>query len=222
MKQFFNKLEELYPWLGWWPITPKNEVTPIYSKSKKILLTNENKFEILVGAILTQNTSWNNVIKAIQNLKKLKILSPENFLNQKKNIVIQAIKSSGYFNQKYKKLFILCEFLEKNSFENLEKYKTIELREKFLGLWGIGKETADSMVLYAFNKKIFVVDTYTRRILSRNKLIEENLEYDEIRILIEKNIPNSLYKYKNYHAAIVEICKTNCKKKPLCDGCVFK
>jgi len=84
MKQFFNKLEELYPWLGWWPITPKNEVTPIYSKSKKILLTNENKFEILVGAILTQNTSWNNVIKAIQNLKKLKILSPENFLNQKK------------------------------------------------------------------------------------------------------------------------------------------
>ncbi|HPP87700.1 MAG TPA: endonuclease [bacterium] len=222
INKIFSALDKKYGWLGWWPSTPPDKEYPEYHKSKNYKYSEYEKFEIAIGAILTQNTAWSNVVKALYNLKKLKCSSPEKMLEIEETKILEAIKPSGYYNQKLKKMRYLCEFLIKNNWRDLEKLDISELRKRLLDIWGIGKETADSIILYVFNKPIFVVDAYTRRILQRCEIIDAKKDYDEIRILIEKNIPKKVNLYKNYHAAIVEHCKYNCKIKPLCEHCIIK
>ena len=202
-----KKLNEYYGSLGWWPA--------------------ETPFEVCIGAILTQNTSWSNVEKAIENLKKEGLLSCDRICEVDLPVLAELIKPSGYFNQKARKLKAFCEFLRENYSCNLESFfksgNTEELREKLLSIWGIGKETADSILLYAGEKAIFVVDAYTRRIFSRHGICDNSIEYDELRNLVENSIEKSNADYNEFHAALVYVGKDFCKKKnPLCDFCPLK
>ncbi|MCX7821299.1 MAG: hypothetical protein N2258_06450 [Brevinematales bacterium] len=216
----YNLLVDFYGEQNWWPIIEGREC--VYKKEfMERERTDEEIFEIMIGAILTQNTSWTNVIVAIINLKENNIFSPYKISEIENSKLSQLIKSAGYFNQKAKKLKILCSFLLNNKISELKKLSVYDLRQKFLSLWGIGYETADSIVLYGFNKPVFVVDAYTKRIFSRLGFFPENSEYETIRDLFEKNLPQSSNLYKEYHALIVEFGKNLCKKRPLCNNCSF-
>ncbi len=219
ISNIFLILDKHFGWRGWWPSTPPGKFAPEYHLQKNYLFSIYELYEIMFGAILTQNAAWTNVEKALKNLIALKIFTPSDIIQADETIVISAIKPSGYFNQKYKKLKFLSEFLINNPIEKLREKKVEELRQIFLNIWGIGRETADSIVLYAFDKPIFVVDAYTRRILKRSGIIFGNEDYDYIRKLIEQNISPNVLIYKNYHAVIVELCKEYCKTKPICNNC---
>ncbi|OQX21668.1 MAG: hypothetical protein BWK75_02715 [Candidatus Altiarchaeales archaeon A3] len=191
----------------------------------------ENKEEIIIGAILTQNTSWNNVEKAIKNLKTEKVCSVKAIADMPVEDIEILIKSSGFYRQKAMRLKNFCEYLiaryGENFIECMQKKEIFELRKELLGIKGIGKETADSMLLYVFEKSIFVIDTYTRRIY--NALDEDadafKMDYDELREIFEKEIKRGILNdfenidtkelveiYKEYHALIVRFGK-GCKGK---------
>lgn len=167
---------------------------------------------------MTQNTSWTNVEKAIYNLNKAKFLSLENIHKAKQERLASLIRPSGYYNQKAKKLKAFADFLIKNyggSLRNLFREK--RLREILLNVHGIGPETADSIILYAAEKPIFVIDAYTRRIFSR---IGFNAKaYDDWQKLFMKSLRKDREMFNEYHALIVEHAKRHCKKKPVCKGC---
>lgn len=183
----------------------------------------ETIFEICVGAILTQNTNWSNVEKAILNLKIQKLLEPEKLFFLDDDTLAKLITPAGYYRIKTKRLKNFLKFLKKEvnfQIEKLKKLDTYTLREKLLSVNGIGPETADSMLLYAFDKPIFVVDAYTARILSRHGLIEENVSYDTLQEFCMNNLPNDITIYKEFHALIVRAAKLWCKKKNIqCNPC---
>jgi endonuclease III related protein len=217
-----NKIKEIYEWLlneyghqGWWPITPIGCCTgdlpkPIYGLKAK---TNKQKLEIIFGAILTQNTSWKNIEKAIIELNKKNLIDIDKILKINHENLANAIRSSGYFNQKAIKLKNVSTFLKKNPIEKLEKTDTIQLRELLLSVNGIGPETADSILIYALNKPIFVVDAYTKRIFFNLMIIKENATYDEIQDLFMKNLPKETKIFNEYHALIVRHAKNYYQKK---------
>ncbi len=186
----------------------------------------ESSFEICVGAILTQNTNWKNVERAIWNLKEKKLLDPQKmfFLHEEK--LAELIRPAGYFRIKTKRLKNFLKFLYEEVNFDLEKLKDIELdelRQKLLSIKGIGYETADSIILYAFEKPSFVVDAYTARIFQRHGLIGEEVSYEELRSFFMENLPKDVELYKEYHALIVRVGKSWCgKKRQKCDGCPLK
>jgi len=186
----------------------------------------EGAFEVMVGAILTQNTAWPNVEKAINNLKKEKALSPKKLETIKLKKLRRLIKPSGYYNEKAKKLKNLTAFLRRScgfEIKKLKRKKLKELRRSLLGVNGIGPETADSILLYALEKPVFVVDAYTRRIFSRLGLIGENAGYAEIQSFFTDNLPKKTKLFNEYHALIVELGKTYCRKgRAICGKCPLK
>ncbi|HUT86092.1 MAG TPA: hypothetical protein VMW66_04580 [Elusimicrobiales bacterium] len=206
---------------GWWPVTPKKGIKPIYHARKYKPKTPREKLEICLGAILTQNTSWSNVEKVLINLNKEKLLSLEKLskINIKK--LQHLIKSSGYFVQKSKKIKLFCKFI-KSQFEGdisrLFKEKTENLRGHLLSIWGIGPETADSILLYACNRPVFVIDAYTMRISKRMGWFG-NLCYDGAQKFFKLNLPKSIKTYNEFHAMLVLLGKNFCKPKPLCKEC---
>jgi endonuclease III related protein len=219
--EIYNTLHKTYGDRNWWPIIQGNDCQylPEFSKRER---TEAEALEIAAGAILTQNTAWDNVKKALINLKDAGILS----YNGIKSIEIQKlagyIKPSGYFNQKAKKLKLLMDFIGQNldgKLVNLQKYALAEARILLLSVWGIGLETADSILLYALNKPIFVVDAYTRKTFSRIGLIQSGWNYDIIRKAFEDALPKDTNLFKEYHALIVELGKNICRPKPNCERC---
>jgi len=206
-KQRINHLySSLYGYYGaqnWWPA--------------------ESELECIIGTILTQNTTWKNVEKAINNLKQHGLISIERLNNISTDGLAQIIRSSGYFNQKAKKLKNFVSFVNANYAGSLEEMLSEELytlREKLLSIKGIGPETADSIVLYAAKKPIFVIDAYTYRILSRHGLIAEDSSYQEMQELFMDSLPDDPKLFNEYHALLVKVAKEHCKKKsPLCNGC---
>ncbi|MEO0106396.1 MAG: endonuclease III domain-containing protein [candidate division WOR-3 bacterium] len=182
----------------------------------------ESPFEIMIGAILTQNTNWQNVEKAINNIKKADLLHPHKLLANKDKIP-KLIKPSGFYKLKSKRLIAFLKyFVERygGDVKNFSQKETDYLRDELLSISGIGPETADSILLYALNRPVFVVDAYTRRILSRHKLINENWDYEQIRKFFENNLPADTQLYNEYHALLVRLGKQYCKKNdPLCDTC---
>ena len=217
--EIYKKLLSAYGEQGWWPLTVKKgdsfvvHYDPPFKLREKSL---SEKFVISVGAILTQNTSWKNVEKAVINLKSKNLLSPEKIIHSS---VKNLIKPAGYYNIKEKKLKEFSKFFIKNRRDfNLNNI----LREQLLSVWGIGKETADSILLYALNKPFFVVDAYTRRLFSRLNLICEKEDYDKIQLFFQKNLPSDYTLFNEFHALIVEHAKRHCRKKPLCDGCPLR
>ena len=190
----------------------------------------ETPFEVIVGAILTQNTSWKNVEKAIHALKVKKLLSPGNMAKVKESELAQIIKSSGYYNQKARKLIVFLDWFKKhrNSISYINrKYskKENELRQELLGLYGIGPETADSILCYALKKPFFVVDHYTFRWLHRYRPDRYTKNYEDLRSIVEKEFlkryPEQPVVHLNeFHALIVRLSSQICtKKNPKCNIC---
>ena len=212
---------------GWWPVFRTgtgHDEKPVYDPSRK-KLTARQKFEIAVGAVLTQNTAWTNVEKAMMELNRSGNISVERIRKLPHEKLAKLIRSSGYFNQKTKKLKEFVAFLDRfgradDSMSPLRKFKSIQARKKLLEVKGIGPETADSILLYALDKPIFVVDAYTRRIFSRHGWIRGDEPYDEIRMWFERNLPRSAKLFNDYHAQIVEIGKNHChRRRPECREC---
>ncbi len=184
----------------------------------------ETEFEVIIGAILTQAAAWKNVEIAIENLKAEKILNPAGIKNTRQNQLKKLIKSAGYYNAKSRKLKEFVNFLYKNYGGDLNlllNQPKNKLRKDLLSIWGIGPETADSIVLYAAHKPSFVVDAYTKRIFSRLGVIDNGIDYESLKKFFENNLPENLGIYKEFHALIVELGKKNCRTKPVCGGCPF-
>jgi endonuclease-3 related protein len=196
--EIYEKLLKEYGHQNWWPI---------HENTDEFL-------EISIGAILTQNTSWKNVEKAINNLILSGVLDWENLEKIDLTDLKELIKPAGFYNQKakYIKNFI-------NAVKNKNKEKIT--RKFLLSIKGIGKETADCILLYGLNKHYFVVDTYTKRIFSRIGIVNENIEYDKLQLIFKENLPEDVNLYKEYHALIVEHGKNICRKKPDCYNCVL-
>ena len=183
----------------------------------------DSKIEIIVGAILTQAVSWSNVEKAISNLKENNILSIQKLDEIDQNKLAQLIKPSGYYNMKARKLKSFVQYIKENynaSLNNFSEGKPEQKRSELLEIYGIGPETADSILLYAFDKPVFVIDTYTKRILSRIGYIKENISYDKLQNKIAENLEEDHNLYNEYHALLVKLAKENCfKSSPLCIDC---
>jgi len=183
----------------------------------------ETPFEVMVGAVLTQNTNWVNVSKAIGNLKREDLLSFNKMQDLPVELLAEKIKPAGYFNLKARRLKNLLNFISEEYFGSIEDMfgeDTLSLREKILTVKGIGPETADSILLYAGNKPVFVVDTYTHRIFSRHNIVAEEEGYYEIQEYFALSLPEDVQLFNEYHALIVQLGKEFCKKsKPLCSQC---
>jgi len=203
LNDIYNRLHKHFGPQHWWPA--------------------DTKFEVIIGAILTQNTAWPNVERAIKNLKKENVLTPEKLyrLNIKK--LAHLIKPSGYYNIKAKRIKSFLKFLfadYNGSLKRLFDEDLGVLREKLLSVNGIGPETADSIILYAAGKPVFVVDAYTKRIFSRHGFIKPDSEYVSVQRMFHENLPADAKLFNEYHALIVELGKNMCKKtKPKCQIC---
>ena len=214
-----NKILKIYELLlqeygpqGWFPLIDLKKTNPTktgsingyhpsdYSYPK----TEREGFEIALGCILTQNTSWIQVEKSLIRLRSLGKISIELIKSIDDEKLKEIIKPSGYFNQKAKYIRNLIRFIESRNISFLKGNIT---RDELLSVKGIGNETCDAILLYAFKKKSFVVDAYTKRILSNLKIIKKNEKYKEIKKIIEKNIPNNQEIYNEFHALLVEHAK---------------
>jgi len=191
---------------GWWPA--------------------DAPFEVIVGAILTQNTNWQNVEKAIANLKGNRLLTPRklNKLSLKK--LAALIKPAGYYNIKAQRLKNFLSFFFKNyrgETRFMAQASLQELRNGLLSVNGIGQETADSILLYALDKPVFVVDAYTKRVLLRHRLIGKKADYLQTQDLFMKNLKCDVKLFNEYHALLVKLGKEFClKQKPRCEVCPLK
>ena len=183
----------------------------------------ETPFEVMVGAILTQNTSWTNVERAIDNLKALGALEAGAILALPEAALAEALRPSGYFNVKAARLRAFCRwYLEQGGFGVLRELDTPTLRERLRSVHGIGPETADDILLYAFERPVFVVDAYTRRLFSRLGLLPEGLDYESVRAAFEQALGPDTACFNEYHALIVQHGKTVCRPRPRCGGCCLR
>jgi endonuclease III related protein len=191
--------ERLYKYFGpqeWWPLVHERD-NYVHEGSNV-----DPRFEICVGAILTQNTAWTNVEKALANLIAARLLGPDRLVQTSLPAIKKAIKPAGYFNQKAKKLQLFSQFvLDHGGLDELFQLPIAKLREALLGVWGIGPETADSIILYAAKKPVFVIDTYTKRLLEQFSVHFKT--YDEYREFFESQLPRQVKMWNEYHALIV-------------------
>lgn len=200
--KIYDLLDDYFGKLNWWPA--------------------DTAFEIIVGAVLTQNTAWRNVALAIANMKEAGCLSPEAIDNIECDKLADLIRPSGYYNVKTQRLKNFVRFLieaYEGSVEVLAADEMAALREKLLKVVGIGEETADSVLLYACQKPIFVVDAYTKRIFSRHGIISETAAYTAVQDLFMSNLPAEVQLFNQYHALIVHTGKNFCAPKRKCQGC---
>lgn len=180
----------------------------------------DDPFGIMVGAVLTQNTAWKNVIRAIANLEAADALNPEAILANPFETVAQWLKPSGYFNVKTKRLRAYCAwYLEQGSFEALRDWDTEALRAGLLGVHGVGPETADDILLYAFERPVFVIDAYTRRAFARLGLVGGKEDYETLRAGFERALGPDVALFNDYHAQIVGLGHFFCRPRPLCADC---
>ncbi len=202
LREMYRLLYERFGPQHWWP--------------------GDSPFEIMVGAVLTQNTNWANVEKAIANLKSTGKFSLRGIYDMPQEVLAGLIRPAGYYNIKAKRLRNLLEMIVRDyggDLKGLFDESTATLREKLLKVKGIGPETADSIVLYAAQKPVFVVDAYTYRILSRHGMILDNATYEELQGLFMDRLPEDVQMYNEFHALIVRAGKTFCRKRPSCPEC---
>jgi endonuclease III related protein len=206
LRLYYDALLSAYGPQHWWP--------------------GRTRFEVIVGAILTQSTSWSNVELAIAALRGQNLLSPSALERISTPRLARLIRSSGYFRQKALKLKAFVHFLRQHYGGSLDKLlatPTPQLREQLLSIRGIGPETADSILLYAGKLPVFVVDAYTRRILERHQLADRRHSYGYIRQLFEQNLQASVPLYNEYHALLVRTGKHFCRKRaPQCEDCALR
>lgn len=185
----------------------------------------DSRFEIILGAILTQNTNWKNVEKALQNLKDAKCLSYKKISAMPIDQLAELIRPSGYYNQKAIKIKAFISFVNrfyKGSLKKLFSVETTLLRDQLLSIKGIGPETADSILLYAGDHLSFVVDLYTYRILTRHGWMPPEVVYHEMKEFFEESISKDIDLYKDYHAQLVAVGNNFCRKTPKCEDCPLR
>ncbi|MHC4120467.1 MAG: endonuclease III domain-containing protein [Planctomycetota bacterium] len=202
LTEIYELLYEAFGPQNWWP--------------------GETPFEVMAGAVLTQNTNWTNVEKAIANLKSAECLSPEGLGRIDLPHLAELIRPAGYYNLKAKRLKSFVDWLigdYEGKVENLRSVDTGQLRTELLAIKGVGRETADSILLYALGRPIFVVDAYTARIAVRHGLIEAGADYEQLRELFESNLPEDTQLFNEYHALLVRVGKEFCRTKARCPGC---
>ena len=198
--KLFSLLFKAYGKQTWWPA--------------------DTPFEVMLGAILTQNTAWTNVEKAITNLKKHDLMDAQALTAMQHSRLADLIRPSGYFNVKAKRIQSFCQwYLQQGGYDALSKTDTDKLRHQLLSVHGIGPETADDMLLYAFQRPVFVIDAYTRRLFARTGLASAEEPYNALRHQVEKKMNGKVSVLNEFHALIVRHAKEHCKKKPECTGC---
>jgi endonuclease-3 related protein len=205
IKNIYRSLYKRYGPQDWWP--------------------GDTRFEIIVGAILTQNTAWTNVEKAIVNLKKAGALNPAAMNKASEKSLASLIRPAGYYNIKAKRLKNFLKLLCSKYGGSLSKMAVsanTDLKMELLAVNGIGPETCDSILLYAFNKPAFVVDAYTKRIFSRHGFFPETATYHEVQKLFTDTLPQDVRLFNEYHALIVRLAKDHCRTKPICTGCPLR
>lgn len=222
LKTLFDILYSYYGPQGWWPVTQGN-LHPIYRKNYFGPLTEDECFEIAIGAVLTQNVSWKNVERCIINLKKADLLTPQRIASIPIAELEALIIPSGYYRQKAQRLKELAHWIISNggSFKSIFRAEPSKIREGLLSIKGIGKETADSILLYAGYFPYFVIDAYTKRLFKR--LYHRDItDYDKLQDIFHSNVPRNFKIYNEFHALIVEHSKRFCRKLPNCHECPLK
>ena len=202
LEAIFQRLFEHFGPQHWWPA--------------------ETEFEVVVGAILTQNTAWSNVERAIDALKKANLLSMDGIYHCNEDKLAELIKPSGFFRQKAKRLKHFVDYVVNQwngSIETFLSQPMAVLRDQLLKLNGVGPETADSIILYAAKQPSFVVDRYTHRMMFRHGYAPEHYHYEELRRLFMDNLPQDVWLFQEYHALFVRLGKEYCTSKPRCQGC---
>ena len=205
LQKIYHRLLDAYGPQNWWPA--------------------EEPFEVMVGAILTQAAAWRNVEKAIDNLKTARALSPRALRQFSLSGIAALIRPCIYYNVKARKLKSLANWLGEYCQDNLSKLfsnTTDQLRQQLLSIWGIGEETADSIILYAANKPVFVIDAYTRRIINRIGLAPDNTSYTAYQSLFMDNLPADATLFNEYHALLVCLGKNVCRNRPFCQQCCLR
>ena len=209
LTQIFDELLAAYGPQHWWP--------------------GNSPFEVMVGAILTQNTAWTNVEKAIANLKKQRYLAPQHILAIGEAALAECIRPAGYFNVKARRLTNFCRwYVEHGEYSALSAWTTHDLRLGLLSVNGVGPETADDILLYAFERPVFVIDAYTRRLFVRLGIVEDAWDYEMLRAHFEATLGGTDASdtalpalFNEYHALIVKHAKEACQKRPRCQQCVL-
>jgi endonuclease-3 related protein len=202
---FYRELLSRFGHRNWWP--------------------GNSPFEVCVGAVLTQNTAWKNVVKAIENLKASATLDPCRIHEMPVEELAELIRPAGYYNVKARRLRNLIDYLvekHRGAVESLFSLPPEILREELLSINGVGCETADSIILYAVEKPIFVVDAYTKRVLSRHGLVDEKADYSSIQELFHSNLPRDTALYNDFHAQLVAVGHHYCRRKPACEECPLR
>ena len=211
----YQNLYDLYGPQGWWPLITYKGINQGKTGLKKgyhplnyeLPVDREQIYEVIIGAILTQNTTWIQANRALHNLQDLDALRPEKLLKINDELLKSAIRPAGFLNQKSIYLREVTQFF-------IEKDGKIPSRKELLSVKGVGNETADSILLYAYKQPEFVVDSYTRRITIHLKLADDEIKYLELKNLFENNLPEDVPIYQEYHALIVEHAKRYYRKKP--------
>ena len=200
--ELFHQLQAEHGNLRWWPA--------------------DTPFEVALGAILTQATAWRNVEKALDNLKAADAFTPEKIHSIPQDTLEELLRPSGYFRVKTKKVRAFVSHIVERPFDVMFQQNVSELRKELLSIYGVGPETADSIILYAAEKLSFVVDTYTYRLFSRLGWIEGNFHYERLRALFMDNLPHDVVLFNEYHALIVRHGARVCKKTPVCEACCLQ
>lgn len=202
-RDVYRRLQSTYGPQGWWPA--------------------QGTFEVMVGAVLTQNTAWVNVERAIANLRAARALAPATIAQAPLPQLAEWIRPSGYFNVKARRLQAMaCWLVERGGVAALRRVDTDTLRSELLAVHGIGPETADDILLYAFDRPVFVIDAYTRRIFGRLTLVSKDTHYEHLRAAFEQALGPDVSLFNEYHALIVRHGKDVCKTKPQCAGCCLR
>ncbi len=200
LRPLYERLLRVYGPQGWWPA--------------------QTPFEVMVGAVLTQNTAWTNVEKAIARLAQAQVLELEALLALSPQRLGELIRPAGFYNIKASRLLNLCHWYRAQGGEpGVARIETSQLRQRLLGVNGIGPETADAILLYAWGRRVFVIDAYTRRIFSRIGLCHGESAYESLRHWFEQALGPDRDCYQEYHALIVTHAKTHCRVRPRCRGC---
>jgi endonuclease III related protein len=224
IRALYRRLLAAYGPQGWWPIPASAgrrgfDARGYHAGDYRTPFTPAARFQVILGAVLTQNTAWTNAAAALDALGAAGVRLPTDVLTLPRGRLARLVRSSGYFNQKARKLALVARFFRG---PGALRGSAAPSRQALLSLWGVGPETADSILLYAFQEPVFVVDAYTRRIFSRVGLIGGRESYDDIQAVFHRCLRPDAAVYNEYHALIVEHAKRHCAVRPRCEACPVK
>jgi len=231
LRRLYQRLVDAYGPQGWWPTTPDGEAEARYhSEGPDRILSSEERWEIVVGSLLTQNTSWAGAAESIRALRAHGALSPWELAHLDSTELSRLIKPSRYHNQKARRLQALASYVLDRYSGDVTTFlgcgrpdlSDRELRDELLVLDGIGPETADSILLYAAQRPVFVIDAYTKRICARLGFVEERVSYEELQALFVNSLKGDTLDYNEYHALLVRHAVEHCRVQPLCSGCCLR